>query len=419
MLKYLFLLGVMGEWVFFLVLSLFNYSYAGSSESNIYILYWVIIFLLTFIVLIIYIFNYIKIGRFPKLFLSNILPVLLILILYLISFSLFGFNENGNLYYAKIFVSMCIPTFFLGYLCSIQNKENQLIDVIVKFVLFGTFILTISLYRLITENTDVSSLDSIGGVGRLGIGYLAAHFFIVTFYIFLFYDDKKWNLYLPFFLKGKFKNLILFIMLTIQLSTVVFSGSRGPLLNLILVSLLIIIMKIRQGNIIAFVKMITSVFLIFLFIIFMFNNFAQNFFSLSTERTLTLFQLDEDSWAGGSGREKLYPLALNMFSESPFLGSGPMGFLSESGANMHPHNIILEVMADYGLVGLLLIILFFSFIFKRYSQKAKINTSIFLVLFLFFSSLIELQVSGTFMANARLWFFIGLGMGFINIKEKI
>lgn len=415
-LRYLFLLGIMGEWVFFLTLSFFNYQYAGSNESNFYVFYWILIFILSLVVFGLSLLNYIKLGKMPKYFIVNILPIFIVIILYLISFSVYGYNDTGNGYYAKVFVSMCVPTFIIGYICATKNKENQLIDIVIKFITLGTGILIISLYRLVTTNIGVGSLDSIGGVGRLGIGYLATQFFIVTFYIFLF-SHRMENSNLSYLFKSRIKFILICIMLAIQVSTVIFSGSRGPLLNLILVAILMLLVRIFQNNLISFIKKLLSITLIILGFVFIFNNFAKKYFVFSTERTLTLFELDKDSWAGGSGRESLYSLAMDMFSNKPFFGYGPMGFLSSSGTNMYPHNLFLESIVDYGLVGLLIITLFFIFLIKKYIKKIKLNKNLLLILFLFTSSLIELQVSGTFIANARLWFFIGLGMGFININR--
>jgi O-antigen ligase len=415
MLKYLFLLGIMAEWVFFLFLSLFNLKYQGASESNLYVIYWITILVLSLISLFIYLLNYFKVGKMPKNIFVNFLPIFIVIMLYLISFLKFGYNYTGNGYYAKIFVSMCIPTFLIGYICSINKKENQLVKIVVQFVIFGTGILVISLYRLVSESIVTDSLDSVGGVGRLGIGYLATHFFIVTFYIFVF-NNKISKISLPLLLRSRFKYTTIFIMLSIQISTVIFAGSRGPLLNLLLVCSMMIVLKLFQSSIVSFSKKLLSIIVIIICLLQFYNTFGQNYFALSTERTLTLFQLEKDNWAGGSGRESLYPLAYKMFSEKPVFGFGPMGFLSESGAGMYPHNIFLESMVDYGAIGLVVIVLFFIYLIKKYINRIDRNISLLLILFLFFSSLIELQVSGTFIAHARLWFFIGLGMGINNAR---
>ncbi|MBU9675170.1 O-antigen ligase family protein [Planococcus sp. CP5-4] len=417
MLKYLFLLGIMGEWVFFLFLSLFRLEYAGAQNSNLYTYFWILIFSATTIALIVYLLNYIKKGTFPKFFILKVSPIIFVILLYLISFLLNGFDNNANGYYASIFFAMCIPAYLIGLICTSLSKENQLINIVVNFVLLGSIILILSLVRLITGGGANDSLDTIGGVGRLGIGYLATHFFIVTFYLFLF-SNKLSDVFKSTLKPNNRWLWFIYLLLAIQLATVIFSGSRGPLLNLVIISIVMVITKVFQKNIIESIKKIAVLIILAFSFFLLYNIFGSNYFSTSTERTLTLFQLNESNWAGGSGRESIYPLALKMFEEKPIFGYGPLGFLSESNLQMHPHNLILEGLVDYGIVGAVFIVIFLFYILKRYSNAIKSNVNILLIFFLFISTLLELQVSGTFMAHARFWFFIGLSIGFTNRKDN-
>ena len=408
----------MAEWIFFLFLSLFNLQYSGANDSNLYIYYWIIVFSFSIFSLILYLHNYLKQSKFPKTFFKKICPIVLIISLYLISFSLFGYDNVKNGYYAQIFILMCVPSFLLGYLCTEKKQENILISSVINFVVIGTMILTVSLYRLIFSSVGTESLETIGGAGRLGIGYLATHFFIITFYIFLFEQAKKTNR-INLLFNLPLKNFFLLLMLLIQVSTVLFSGSRGPLLNLLIVSLIMIIVKFLENDLRTFMKKISILFLVLIVIAQLFKSFAQDLFATSTERTLTLFQLDSENWAGGSGRESLYPKAIDMFIDKPIFGHGPMAFLSKSGTGMYPHNLFLECLVDYGLVGLMVFIIFLSFIIFKYIKSFELNKNILLIAFLFISTLIELQVSGSFMANPRFWFFIGFAMGLKKYYKSI
>ncbi|MCL1160059.1 O-antigen ligase family protein [Shewanella inventionis] len=62
-----------------------------------------------------------------------------------------------------------------------------------------------------------------------------------------------------------------------------------------------------------------------------------------------------------SGRVDMWIYAMREITEQPFLGFGPMGFAWAEGrplANAHPHNAIVQLVYEYGLIISLLIIVF-------------------------------------------------------------
>ena len=61
--------------------------------------------------------------------------------------------------------------------------------------------------------------------------------------------------------------------------------------------------------------------------------------------------------SGGSGRFEIWQFALDKFVDNPWMGIGIKGFrhLDITGyqlaSNMHPHNAILELLVETGVVG--------------------------------------------------------------------
>ena len=53
-----------------------------------------------------------------------------------------------------------------------------------------------------------------------------------------------------------------------------------------------------------------------------------------------------------NGRSDLWSQAIQAFSTHPFVGLGTGGFASVNPADLYPHNILLEVGSELGLVGL-------------------------------------------------------------------
>ncbi len=89
---------------------------------------------------------------------------------------------------------------------------------------------------------------------------------------------------------------------------------------------------------------------------------------LGIQRFLWLFESDIDD---PSKRLTLWIAAIQCWLESPqtiFLGIGPQQFPEFAGygiKGMYPHNIILETLAEYGLVGLFLLVAAPLFLFRK------------------------------------------------------
>ncbi len=165
--KYIYLIGIMGDWVFFLILTLMGIEYKGFSDSKIYAYYWVTILLISLFITFIFVLPSLKRQMIPKKIVESFIILIIIIMLYMFSFYLYDVEENGNFRYAKVFASKCIPAFLIGVNCTLSKNEIKLIKTIVRFVIYGTPILIINMIRLLRVSPAVSSLDSLGGLGRL------------------------------------------------------------------------------------------------------------------------------------------------------------------------------------------------------------------------------------------------------------
>jgi len=103
-------------------------------------------------------------------------------------------------------------------------------------------------------------------------------------------------------------------------------------------------------------------------------------------------------------RLDLYSSAFKMFTENPLLGEGVGSF--ELANNTYPHNMMLETMADMGLIGLVLIVIVIVgslIVSLRYQSVNAMFICALLVLQLF-----ESQVSLAFWMNKNLFVFFGM-----------
>jgi O-antigen ligase len=107
-----------------------------------------------------------------------------------------------------------------------------------------------------------------------------------------------------------------------------------------------------------------------------------------------------------SGRLELFHQAIDMFSENVFLGNGLGSFgLYHTGSDIksHPHNILLELLSETGLVSVLIFFVFILSIFKK-----LINNDIIMIVSLY--SFMNMMKSNSF-EELRIFFgFLAVGL---------
>ncbi len=116
----------------------------------------------------------------------------------------------------------------------------------------------------------------------------------MTFYLTII-NKKKFEKIDPKLLNTKIRLLILFALMFIQLTTIVVSGSRGPLLTTIIVSIIIITFRQQKKSIVVSIIIILLLVTLLLRVLPIIE--ASVFFN-SIRRTLTLFTLNKNAWGG-------------------------------------------------------------------------------------------------------------------------
>ncbi|MER5334805.1 O-antigen ligase family protein [Micromonospora sp. NPDC002717] len=106
-----------------------------------------------------------------------------------------------------------------------------------------------------------------------------------------------------------------------------------------------------------------------------------------------------------SGRLELWPYALSTWSEAPLTGSGPGVFIGTNPFQIGPHNLLLILGNDLGLVGAVLylgVILAACWTAARVSRQGLILTSVFTAV------LLPIWLSGQWEAALAMWLALAL-----------
>lgn len=200
-------------------------------------------------------------------------------------------------------------------------------------------------------------------------------------------------------------------------------GSRGPILCAVLLIMSFFVIQIGDNKRILIRK--RRVLIIIIGLIFLISSFAtilqslQTFFStfdISLNVVDKFLRLD-DAGDVTNGRESLSTMAWKGIMESPLWGNGISQFNNNTGEG-YPHNFILQMLYDGGIILTLAIMAPISRSLIRKLKTVSENEFVCLML-LFFASVPGALFSGDFWNASTLWMFFGFVLSKNSIIKKI
>ena len=226
--------------------------------------------------------------------------------------------------------------------------------------------------------------------------------------------------------KGFQQFLSLIILIPILLA-IVSTGSRGPLLSYFLGMIIFtILFELKNFKFRSFFSISTSI----LFVIILFNILPENL----TSRFVNIAQGDNILSSAGlenvntiNSRLDFYLMSINTWI-SDFktfaVGLGSGGFSSLflwRDFRWYPHNIFLEILVEFGIIGIFLILTFMFFsikqliTYKKYNYLSE-NSAVWIsgTLVMFFSA----QFSGDLNDNRILLMFLAISLSSINLDKN-
>lgn len=200
-------------------------------------------------------------------------------------------------------------------------------------------------------------------------------------------------------------------------------GSRGPLLGLFIFIFLILFFDAKMHyfkKICIFVIMLGSFGYVFIF-----NGFSKllNFIYYELNfQTYSIIKLrimiEEGLVESSSGRDYLYNHFFEQIMMKPIFGNG-IG-ITQDLWGVTPHNIILQIMLEFGIIGLAVFIFLGGAIIYLLVIIRKADNNLFLLLSIIFSvSFGRLLVSSDIWLRQELWLFISILINaFLMVKVK-
>lgn len=308
---------------------------------------------------------------------------------------------NGAYSEAKIkgfLLYSVVPSF---YIIVIVNKQNLIWAK--KFLWYiCLFFLIVSSYNYFKYNILYTS-----EVLRLSINYISTSFIFGTIFLYIFFEKLMFQ-----------GEKIYLFLLPILLFFMFLTGSRGPLVSLLMTLSLYFLITFNKKNIIFAVFIL--VFAIFFIntdfsidpLVNRFPGFARISYSITEYYESGGRQIGYIS----SGRDYFYSKAIKEFYSRPIFG---VGIGTDETAGGYAHNSFLEIASQLGFFALFiftLIIGIWIYQFYRSEKRGIFKFRIYKYLFLYF--LFQSLFSGSIFFNYPFWVILTLSGVIFYIESK-
>ncbi len=307
--------------------------------------------------------------------------------IYLIAIIIFAYNLlffPKNWEYLKLVIFplffTCLPSFIYAYSIDDQDILMSIMEKASKIVFVVGLILSILVF-----------------IGKSSVG---SYSMVFSYYMLLpsiIYLNKLMESFS--FKYVAYLITLLFIILSL--------GARGPVLCIgvfVMLKIMKLFNKITLFSTFAYIAMFFVIIIGFIYKETVLIHINDLFLNMGiSSRTLTLL-IRKDIYL--SGREELYKTVLDSFYANPILGIGLAGdrVILEG---TYAHNIFLELLAHFGFVAGLFIIVAILYIFiKDLFVKDRNKYDIFIIWLAI--GFIPLFISGSYLLDSRFWILLGL-----------
>lgn len=383
-----------------------------------------------------------------SIFNNNLFKIILIFWIYIFTQSFFF--EHANVLKSFFFLRFLILPFGIYYLL---NNNFDKIYLIKYFYLFIVFFVSVDIFLQFSTGKDLLGYRADFINGFEGVPFEKWDTHVLQRFSGPFGNDKKAGSFLLFFgiigyflnnniIKNKNYFFLFFFLATLTISITI-TGDRAPIIILFLTIVLFIIFE-KQLR-------LKSLFVLFFFllsfsvILFFSKNIKYRYvgnileYSIVQNSTVNTIQNIKNETTINERVKKLlrdnpwaahYLTAFEIFKDSPVFGKGIRSFryeclkypqIQSSYAHIrcstHPHNLLLEILIEIGIVGLFL---FICILYKFFTLK-KLFYSNSVILCLFIATIMPIKPTGAFFSTwfgSILWVLMGFYYWEINQKKN-
>jgi O-antigen ligase len=297
----------------------------------------------------------------------------------------------------------------MGASMIIAQDRDRIKRFFIVFIIFAFWVAIESAKTYI--NHGVGFLTALGG-NYLGIGRVIGAGALIVLIYSIFWAKNNWIKFFSLSIFGCFM-WILFV-----------AGGRGPLISTYLACLgpISVGWRFDFNNSLRIKKYaIFGGIIIFILIIIVLALYVSGSLTLTIKRMFVLFE--EGHGASAGARIAYYNNAYNYWAKKPILGYGIGAWpIINSAVDVrgYPHNIILEIMVELGLVGLIIFVSLLIIALKYFGPWRTIRDDPLkiLIFVIFINALANAMVSGDIPDNRFLFFTLGMMTSNTQIINK-
>lgn len=262
-------------------------------------------------------------------------------------------------------------------------------------------------------NINLSKIEGDGAAYDQTASYFIAYCFLVDLFL-LRYKDYYKSFH---FLDNKWYRLFKVLLLPYFIVMAFFSGGRGAFVT-ILVGLFFNIGLVKKINPRKFWLGMLSFIIILILVVSIINKLNEDFFDLLStnfERIYALIEGGHLDTSASSGRDQIWAEAFDLFMDNPLLGYGLFSYMQYI---MYPHNFVLEILLQGGLIMMTIFVVFFVRAFGKFRKILKEDKRNILLLPFIIYSLTQLLFSGSYTFEPFFWFVLSYIYAY-NLKYNI
>jgi O-antigen ligase len=213
------------------------------------------------------------------------------------------------------------------------------------------------------------------------------------------------------------RQIVAIVLFAMTFQFLLVSSARGPLLSVVVVCLLPLLIggvSVDRGRVLVRHSTLIAVLLVVAAAGYVVYLLTAGEGSATLQRFSKLLdQTDNPDLVEGANRFEYYAAAIKYWLQSPIIGNGIASFsLMFRGMEIpgtHPHNIILETLTNYGLVGFVLFLVMFGYGVRHATLRRLETDKLFMCVFLLFASRFVAAMYNTEIASQQpLMAFLGM-----------
>lgn len=302
--------------------------------------------------------------------------------------------------YLLSYPTKIISTVFLSFAVIRKNLISKINKWINIYAIFYTVVL---FYCVQSNETGFSrSLD----IDRQTLSYAGAYACLMLLYVNMNFN----NIDKPHFLSAKIVIPINYALMLMNIYIILAGGGRGAFILIIFGAAYFIFKNTSSFD---FKHLATMISLVVVAIIAI-NYFATSKQSASGFSSIQALFTEGFTDQSSQDRVELYTIAWYYIKQALFLGNGAGSTAYTVG--FYTHNIFMDVLLEYGIWGLIILLIFLLQFFSKCKKLRRIDVSnpqMDFCVTVFISSFVLLLFSGTMYSEGAIWFAM-LSVYFIN-----